>query len=295
MKNEIITQEQCLQYLEKMRWGKTVKCPYCHSERTHPSRNETGRHFCYNCVKSFSVLVGTIFEDTRLELPIWFGIIKTMVSNKSGLSAIEISERFNITLKTAWLTAMKIRCAMIDSDTQLHGILQMDESYLSSKPKQSKKLDKYAVGKSTNKATAGSKKIKPKNIEQLTPMNLLGLLKHYIKTDKQSKGESSFRSFAEMDNAIESINMKHNERREADVNMMESYWDYIKDGIRDNYKSLSKKYLPFYIVEYEYKFKRKNKRSGLFSEFIKNAVATLPVVPVHKTKTSKKKIAYAER
>jgi len=27
------TQVKCLNYLEKLRWGKTVKCPYCGSEK----------------------------------------------------------------------------------------------------------------------------------------------------------------------------------------------------------------------------------------------------------------------
>lgn len=135
------TQAKCLSYMEKLRWGKTVICPYCDSNRTFKYKNQQGRHFCYNCKRSFSVFVGTIFEDTRLELPTWFMIIGILLNSKSGIAAQEIKRQIGVTLKTAWLTAMKIRCAMISRKTQLHGVLEMDESYFGAS---SKKLSKYA-------------------------------------------------------------------------------------------------------------------------------------------------------
>jgi DNA-directed RNA polymerase subunit RPC12/RpoP len=68
------TQAKCLSYLEKLRWGKNVKCPYCDSKRVHAYKDQAHRYKCYSCKKSFSVLVGTIFQDTKLKLPDWFMI-----------------------------------------------------------------------------------------------------------------------------------------------------------------------------------------------------------------------------
>jgi transposase-like protein len=300
MGNKFSTQEECLSYLEKMRWCKTIKCPYCHSERTHLSKNEQGRHYCYNCVKSFSVFVGTIFEDTRLELPVWFQVINAMLKNKTGLSATQISSQYGITLKTAWLTAMKIRCAMIDHNSRLHGLLHLDENHFASKEERSKKLGKHIInaagslnsnetnikeGKKTEiKSHKSSNKPKLKVIEEITPMSLLGMLKHYVHIDKEAMIKKRFRSYSKMDKAIEQISDKQSEQKKtkAAVNSVEAYWDDIRNGIRGNYKSLSEKYLPFYLVEYEYKFNRRNKRSGLFSEFIKNAVSNKLLIPEHK-------------
>ncbi len=286
------TKEGCLSYLEKIRWGKTIKCPYCLSEKTHPSKNEQGRHFCYNCVRSFSVLVGTIFEDTRLELPVWFEIIHAMLKNKSGLSAKRISSQFGITLKTAWLTAMKIRCAMIVPDTELHGLLYSDENYLVSKDKRSKKLGKYVIGNSAS--------LNPDNpdlcvIKEIIPMNLIGMLKHYKTTEPSALVKKGFRSYAKMDEAIEQISNSHAERnnKKPDAISLQDYWNEMKTGIRGNYKALSEKYLPFYLIEYEYKLKHRNKRSGLFSEFIKNAVSNNTPMSNHTLIKRKKEVAYA--
>lgn len=306
------TQAKCVSYLEKMRWGKVVKCSYCGSNRTHSAKSEAGRHFCYNCKKSFSVTVGTIFEDTRLDLPTWFKIIGIILNNRMGFSAKQISAQLGVTLKTAWLTAMKIRCAMIDKKTKLNGVLQMDESYFSASRAKSKKMKKYADNKpvlstiTTEKRGRGTKKtavvgivetggnVKTKIIEKLTTRNLLAMLKHYVKTDSSVLVTDGFKSYSKMDEAIEHIVVKHNERKKGHINTntIEGYWSIIKNGIKGNYRSLSKKYLPFYLVQYEYQYNRRNKKTGLFEEFIVRALTDESDFINYKPIKSPKKLVY---
>jgi transposase-like protein len=305
------TQAKCLSYLEKMRWGKVVKCSYCLSERTHPSKSEEGRHYCYNCKRSFTVFVGTIFEDTRLDLPTWFKIITLMLNNRMGFASKQLASQIGCSLKTAWLTSMKVRCAMIDRDTKLHGVLQMDESYFSASS--SKKLKKYADnapvlstvtqkrGRGTNKTavvgiveTGGS--VRTKIIDKLTTRNLLGMLKNYVRTDESVLVTDGFRSYAQMDEAIEHVVVKHSERKKGHVNTntIEGYWSIIKNGIKGNYRSLSKKYLPFYLVQYEYQYNRRNRKVGLFDEFIKNALHDESVMLNYKPIKPPKIIVYGK-
>ena len=56
------------------------------------------------------------------------------------------------------------------------------------------------------------------------------------------------------------------------VNTIEGFWSYVKNGIKGNFKSISKKYLPFYLVEYEWKFNNRNFRDNEFEKFLKNAL-----------------------
>lgn len=282
------TQEKCLKYLEKLRWGKTVLCPYCDSKRNIRAKSEQARHHCYNCKRSFTVFVGTIFEDTRLELPTWFLTIGLVLNSKMGISAKAISRQLGITLKTAWFTAMKIRCAMISKNTQLHGVLEMDESYFGSGSKKLSKLtDKSqpVLSVVTNKRGRGTKKIpvvgivekggnvKTKVIEKLTTRNLMAMLKHYANTEDSVLVTDGFRSYNKMEEAIEHITVKHSQRTsKLNTNTIEGYWSLIKNGIRGNYRSLSQKYLPFYLVEYDYKYNNRNSNSKLFEDFIKQAL-----------------------
>jgi len=120
----------CLEYIEKLRWDNTVTCSYCLSERNIRSKNEPGRHFCYNCKRSFTVFVGTIFEDTRLDLTKWFLIAGMMLENDKDLTAKEISDLSGVTLKTAWLAMMKIRCAMVFEEPAMSRLMRTSSKQL---------------------------------------------------------------------------------------------------------------------------------------------------------------------
>ena len=284
------TQDKCLSYLEKLRWGKTVTCSYCDSDRVIKYKSEKARYKCYNCNKSFSVLVGTIFQDTKLALPDWFLVTTLVLNSQTGISAKMISRQTGVPLKTSWLTAMKLRCAMIDKNTSLHGVLQMDESYFGASQA---KLDKNTpesrtvISKVTDKRGRGTKKIsvvgivetgggsvKTKVIEKLTARNLMAMLNQYVKTDESVLVTDGFRSYSKMNEAIEHIAVNHNKRKKGglNTNTIEGYWGLIKNGIRGSYKSISQKYLPFYLVEYDYKYSRRNSKANLFEEFMISAL-----------------------
>ena len=98
------TQEKCLSYLEKLRWGKTVRCTKCGSDNTVRIKTQAGRHHCNHCKTTFSVLVDTIFENTRLELPKWFLIIGLILNAKKGISAKQLMRDSGVTYKTAWIS-----------------------------------------------------------------------------------------------------------------------------------------------------------------------------------------------
>lgn len=301
------TQAKCLKYLEKLRWGKTVTCSYCNSERTIKAKSEKGRHYCYNCKRSFTVFVDTIFEGTRLPLPTWFLMIGLMLNSKTGKSAQEIKRQTGVTLKTAWLNAMKIRCAMISKDTQLSGVLEMDESYFGNRKKRLTKETKDNVpvlasvsekrGRGTTKVPVvgiveKGGNVKTKIVEKLTARNLMAMLNHYVKTEDSVLITDGFRSYSRMDEEIEHITVKHSERsRKANTNTIEGYWGLIKNGIRGNYKSLSKKYLPFYLVHYDYMYNNR-KNNNLFEDFIKDALTNENNMLNYKPIKEPKKIVY---
>lgn len=301
------TQDKCLKYLEKLRWGKNVTCSYCDSEKTIKAKSEKGRHYCYNCKRSFTVFVGTIFEGTRLPLPTWFLTIGLMLNAKTGKSAQEIKRQTGVTLKTAWLNAMKIRCAMISKDTQLSGVLEMDESYFGNRKKRLTKETKDNVpvlASVTEKRGRGTRKVpvvgivekggnvKTKIVEKLTARNLMAMLNHYVKTEESVLIIDGFRSYSRMEEEIEHITVKHSERsRKANTNTIEGYWGLIKNGIKGNYKSLSKKYLPFYLVHYDYMYNNR-KNDNLFEDFMKDALTNENNMLNYKPIKEPKKIVY---
>ena len=64
-------EQSAIDHLRSIRWRAAAYCPYCKSKRVmHFSDKRT--HKCGDCRKRFSIKVGTIFEDTKIELRKWF-------------------------------------------------------------------------------------------------------------------------------------------------------------------------------------------------------------------------------
>src|SRR5690606_26469642 len=131
------TQESCVNHLEKIRWNNKPVCPYCKSDKSSKFKN-TRYYNCLNCNNSYSVTVGTIFHDTKMDLQKWFFAIALILNAKKGISALQLQRDLGIgSYKTAWRMLQLIRSAMIDQSTSSYfsHILEMDETYIGGKPR----------------------------------------------------------------------------------------------------------------------------------------------------------------
>lgn len=283
------TQAKCLKLLEQLRWGKTVRCTFCTSDKVKAIKTEQGRYSCKNCKRSFSVLVGTIFEETRLSLPKWFQIITLMLNAKSSMSAKEIERNIAVTYKTAYYTCMRVRVGMLMPETKLNGIIEMDESYFGGKTRSKKyiKDDDVSLSTTTLKRGRGTNKVsvvgmvqrkgnvKTKLIDKLTKRNLLFMLKANAKSDNSILMTDGFKSYSELETYIDRLVINHSKQYSkgiVHINTIEGFWSYVKNGIKGSFKSVSKKYLPLYLVEFEWKFNHRNFKGNELEKFLKNAL-----------------------
>ena len=92
------TQEECIAYLERLRWQGSPECPHC--EATHiRRRNEhdtgrIGRWNCHACKSTFKVTHGTIFQGTKIPLQKWFLAIAFDGKRKEKPIELSVSTRF---------------------------------------------------------------------------------------------------------------------------------------------------------------------------------------------------------
>jgi len=305
------TQAKCLKLLEQLRWGKSVKCTFCDSKKVKSIKNEQGRYSCKNCKRSFSVIVGTIFEETRMPLPKWFQIITLMLNAKSSVSAKEIQRNIGITYKTAYYACMRIRIGMLMPETKLNGIIEMDESYFGGKARKSHKVadNEVSLSDATTKRGRGTNKVsvvgmvqrkgnvKTKLIEKLTKRNLLFMLKSNAKSDNSILVTDGFRSYKELETYIDRLVINHSKeysRGIVHINTIEGFWSYVKNGIKGSFKAVSKKYLPLYLVEFEWKFNHRNFKGNELELFLKNALSQEKELEHWKAKSTQqiKNIAY---
>src|SRR5260370_10689424 len=109
----------CSQVLKDRRWPDGVKCPRCGDDKVYALKQPF--HWqCHNCAPKgyrFSVLVGTVFENTNIPLKTWFRVIYMMMTSKKGVSALQVYRTIGFgSYRTAWYMCHRIRVGLQDKD-----------------------------------------------------------------------------------------------------------------------------------------------------------------------------------
>jgi len=107
------SEQACIDYLEKVRWGERRVCPYCGSGKTYKYYIKE-LFKCGSCKKQFSVKAGTIFSESKVSLQKWLLVVYLATSLEGGISSLRVCKYLGITQKTAWLMIRKIRYALKD-------------------------------------------------------------------------------------------------------------------------------------------------------------------------------------
>jgi transposase-like protein len=92
---------------------------------------QRGLWLCSACRYQASVTAGTIFQDTRLPLTLWFRAVWLVTSQKNGASALGVQRVLGLgSYKTAWAMLHKLRRAMVrPGRDRLAGTIEVDETY----------------------------------------------------------------------------------------------------------------------------------------------------------------------
>jgi len=98
-------EQAAMDYLASILWPDGPVCPYCQRKRI---KEKTIKNYfrCNDCLKTFTIRVGTIFERSHIPLHKWLYAIR-MVATK-GISSVQLSKDIEITQKSAWLMLQRI-------------------------------------------------------------------------------------------------------------------------------------------------------------------------------------------
>lgn len=123
-------QAACRNYLFQLRWPEGFRCPRCSGSRAWPLRSVLLE--CATCRYQTSVTAGTIFQDTRKPLTLWFRAMWWVTSQKNGASALGLQRVLGLgSYKTAWTWLHKLRRAMVRAGRdRLSGTIEVDETYI---------------------------------------------------------------------------------------------------------------------------------------------------------------------
>src|ERR1700737_4699084 len=132
------TDESCKQFLMEHRWqDSVVRCPRCGNPAVYKLKTRPFHWLCKLCNNyRFSVISGTIFENTKYPLRTWFEVLWQMLNSKKGVSSMQIQRQIGSSYPTALYMCHRLRAAMHDPDfRQLMGIVEVDETFIGGKNK----------------------------------------------------------------------------------------------------------------------------------------------------------------
>ena len=289
------TDEQCLNYLEKMRWPDgIVRCPTCGDKEikrvTRESASKNKRAWFYLCLnkdchQQFSPTSGTLFADSHLPLITWFHAIGLMLNAKKGISAKQLQRDLGIGgYKTAWYLNHRIREAMAETNPQpLGGIVEIDETYVGGKihgqgMKFAKKQKKVVVG-----AVQRGGKLRLRHVPDARIDTLSGFVKATLSPEVERVITDEHKAYPaaltpEFVDRHEKINHITGEYVRGDVttNSIESAFSLLKRGIIGQFHKLSGKHLHRYLAEFEYRFNQRT-NDDIFIETVRRLCGFKPL------------------
>ena len=134
-----------------LRWPNGIACHYCGSTPVlEGAKHKTMPYRCRTkgCRKRFSVRTGTVLESSKLGFQVWAIAIYLMTTNLKGVSSMKLHRDLNITQRSAWFLAHRLRKTWADDGAPFPfaGPVEVDETFVGGKAKNMHASDRALVG-----------------------------------------------------------------------------------------------------------------------------------------------------
>jgi transposase-like protein len=268
------TEDDCKAFLAERRWPEGVHCPRCGNAKVFAIKSRPFHWGCKACNKNgyrFSVISGTIFENTKYPLVEWFKVAFLMYHSKKGMSALQIHRMIATgSYETAWYMCHRLRVAMKNSAKgQLFGEVEVDETFVGGKAKNRHVGERGGPGRGgigSGKvpvvgAISRRGKVVARVIDSVDGKTLKGFVREVVSNKVTLLVSDEWVGYHGLNKEYphEIISHTHDQYVVGAVHTqnIESFWSLIKRGIVGNFHKVSEAYLPLYVNEFEFRHNTK--------------------------------------
>ena len=247
-------------WFAQCQWPDGPTCPYCGTTNVQSNiKHKSMTHRCRECPgkKMFSLKTGTVMEGSKLGYRVWAIAIYLLTTNLKGVSSMKLHRDLDITQKSAWHLAHRLRKSFEADGGRMAGPVEADETYMGGKNanKHASKKIPNANGTVGKTAVIGIKDretntVKAEVIEHTDRPKLSGFVAKNIEpgTKVYTDEHSGY-------NWVENREMVRHSAKEyvngmAHTNGIESFWSMLKRGYMGTYHKMSEKHLDRYVNEF---------------------------------------------
>ena len=252
-------EERCRAHLARLKWREGFRCGHCGGKTAYFLPSKRVVYECAGCGRQVSVIAGTIFEQSKKPLALWFRAIFEVTASKQGISAAELQRKLGLgSYQTAWSWLHKIRTAMVRPNREpLSGEVEIDESYLggpeAGKPGRGAE-DKAIVAAAVEKRGRGCGRVRLGLIADVSARVLIGFVQQHLGGDETAHTDG-WRGYAQLGKTgyrhIISVLSKLDQTAAEVLPRVHLVFSLLKRWILGTHQgSVSRKHLAGYLEEF---------------------------------------------
>ena len=266
-------EDACKAYLKARRWPQGVVCPRCGNPAVYDLHLRKWHWQCTQCAPGgstgyrFSVIAGTIFENTNKPLRDWFKVVHLMTTSKKGISALQIQRQLGFgSYGTAHSMCHKIRAAMIEAEKKLGGIVEVDETFIGGKD-QNKHWDKrtHLRGGADKTPVIGAVQRKgnviARVLDHVTKENAETFVREMVSEKVSLLATDAYQIYDGL-TEYPRQSVKHHLGQyvvgAVHTNTIEGFWSIFKRGVVGTFHKVSDKYLALYVAEFQFRYNNRS-------------------------------------
>lgn len=280
------TEAACREYLFQLRWPEGFRCPRCAGPKSWPKPGGLVR--CAKCDYQVSVTAGTVFQDSRLPLTLWFRAVWWVTSQKNGVSAMGLQRVLGLkSYKTAWTLLHKLRHAMVrPGRDRLQGHVEVDEAFVGGEEegvrgRQTETKAMIAVAAEADGRGIG--RIRMRRIADASAENLMPFIEDSVEPGSvvHTDGWLGYQPLEGSDYRHKITFLKGNSKTASEIMpRVHLAVALLKRWLLGTHQgAVSLEHLDAYLDEFTFRFNRRKSRSRgkLFYRLLQQAVAVEPV------------------
>lgn len=273
--------DACLTHIMEVRYGLRHDCQACGTvNATFHKLTNRRAYSCASCGHHVYPCAGTIFEDSRTSLQLWFYAIYLFVTTRHGVSGKELERTLGVTYKTAWRMGQQIRKLMSAADlaeTMLAGHVELDEAYVGGR--RPGKRGRGAAGKTI---VMGLKERDGRMTTEVIPDVRKDTLRNVVLENVEPGSVVStdeLMSYGLLTgDGFQHGTVKHGAKEYAyydyrhgvthHTNHVESFWKLFKASVRGTHIHVSAKYMQRYLDEFTFRSSHRQIGNAMFDLLI---------------------------